>query len=134
MSDRDVIFWSCEDGCESLRHTDPDEAVQDYLEGINPEYTPRALTLYGYARMPVSLDAEDVLGRVLEMLDDEYGGPDGDSTGPTPTMSGAAQRFVDVVRGEYKPWGCEIIEEREIIVAEWAKANGYAVDDEAANG
>ena len=51
--------------------------------------------------------AEDVLNKVLDDLDCEYGNPDEDYTTSTEAMREAAFAFARVVVAEYVPWACE---------------------------
>jgi hypothetical protein len=115
---REIVYWDCDDGAESLTWTDPDEAVERYLDDIHPEL-PEALTVHGYARMAVSADGADPLDRVLEHIDEEHGDPDGDPTTPTPAMRAAEATFLAAVIAEYESWACETVTHQEIDVRAW---------------
>lgn len=128
---RTIVFWSCYGDAENLTDTDPDDAIRDYLDGfLSPgcdvlEMLPETVELYGYARMKtdgIELDADSILERVLENLDDEYGDPD-DRTTPTPAMKKAAKAFVAVIRDEYKVWSCEVVNRQVIQVEDWVREN-----------
>ena len=53
------VFWNCADG-EELHHTDPDDAVECYLNNSWPK-TLEMVTLKGYARDPVPANSVDHL-------------------------------------------------------------------------
>lgn len=120
-------FWSCDDGAESLSHTELSDAVEDYVDGfLSPGCDTEAilrekvspLSIYGYSRIEISdrdLDnlAEFLVDRLAEACDeDEWGDPNGDHH----VLDKAGQaaftaRFAAVLREERKhivPWTCAI--------------------------
>ena len=128
MSDREIVYWDCEEQ-EHLTHDDMDDAIESILDDMAPSPLPRKMKICGYARMEMKM-ATGALEDVLENLDMEYGDPDGERSDPTPKMQLAEEMFLEVVRSEYEVWTCEIVETREIDVAEWVAANqpGWLAD------
>ncbi len=61
--------------------------------------------------------ADDAIERQLEILDDEYGDPDGDYSEPTDRMKAAALAFGNAVVADYVSWACEPSGE----VTEWTR-------------
>lgn len=103
------VFWG-DDGCEVLTHSDPDEAIEAYIDGFHPDpiATIGEITMYEYAPMKVSVsDCLSPLELVLENLDEEYGDPDGDGYEVTDAMKAAEKAFLEIVAAEYRPWSCE---------------------------
>jgi hypothetical protein len=68
---------------------------------------------------------------MLEDLDEEFGDPDGDSSGtqPTEAMKAAEKIFVEAVLAEYTNHWCEDVYHEEVNVAEWVKAHNATVAD-----
>lgn len=112
----EIIFWGL-DGDEKLHHEDLDECI----EGILGEGSMTGvLEVVGYRRAEVLWpEPADVLARLLEGLDEEYGA-EGEPTEPTAAMLAAAEAFVAVVRAEYVPWACEAVLTVQVDVATWA--------------
>ena len=103
----DSNWWGTKDS-ERLIHRTPDEAIEEMLDQVPcPIDDFGEVVVAEYAPMKCSADAERVLERLLESLDDEYGDPDGDYTEPTDSMKQAAEAFVRAVVAEYTPWACE---------------------------
>jgi hypothetical protein len=113
-------FWTCDDG-EELSCRDFDEAVCEYLEDLEPEEWPETLEVRGFDPMVVAMP--DVLAKLIDTLDEEYGDPYGGSTEATEAMREAEHEFLEVVGREYKPWACDQVCVRTINVLEWVKAN-----------
>ena len=130
--EKDVVFWSCDDGEEQLSCEDPDEAIEEFCDGwLNPTMTPEQVlevlpeevTIYGFARMKPFLLENESLDHLLEVLDEEYGDPDGGSTEPTKAMIEAEKKFHDVVISEYESWACKQVCERTVNTKEWILKN-----------
>ena len=138
MSEEKVVFWSCDDACESLYHGDREDAIEEWLDkflepNMTPEQVlaalPEELEVYGYARMKpptpdgvLDPDPDGVLERVLEDLDEVYGDPDA-ATKPTPAMKAAAQTFVDSIMAEYVSWACYCVHSEMVNVPAWIREN-----------
>jgi hypothetical protein len=106
MSD---VMYSCTD-VDTLTNTDPDEAIQEYLDHLEPEDWPQTITVMVYTRDVVSAKerqafAERTLESLIEGLDEDYGSPDS-YTDITPTMKAAAEAFVNAVLEDYNVWNC----------------------------
>jgi hypothetical protein len=133
-------FYDCRES-EELSHTDPDDAIQDYLDdllepGLTREQArarlPGTLTVTALRRRTVSESnkqyfADTALDDTLERLDDEYGGEA--ITHATPRMKAAARAFSDAIAAEYTPWQCERVAEREIDVQQWLAENPDFLED-----
>lgn len=122
-------FYSCTDDVVQLTDTDPDEAIEHFLDEIHPEL-PETVTVYGWKRAKINPSVslpQNVLERVLEDLDEQYGDPDGDNTDFTESMEAAAQAFVDAVVVEYQltSWPHEIDKDfkMEVNTREWMREN-----------
>jgi hypothetical protein len=115
---RDVVFWS--DGVsEELCWQTEDDAVEGILDGITD--WPTTLTIHGFARMKADTVCLDPLERCLEVLDEEFGNPDGGEDYPTPAMVEAEAAFVAVVYREYVPWACEEVCQKTVEVMSWVR-------------
>ena len=120
----EAFLFTCERDAETLEHSDPDDAVESYLDQCG-DPLPEKVTVYGYARLvmePGEPDPGRVLERVLEELDEEYGDPD-DATDATPAMLAAAREFCEAIRREYPVWRCEKVEQTEVDVATWVEGH-----------
>lgn len=117
---RKVVYWGPKN-CEHLTHDNIEDAVEEMLEEFaGPEKFPEKIQVYGYARKKIVMP--DVVGWLLEALDEEYSDPDGDEISkPTPKMKLAENVFYGVVRSEYYTFTCEIIETVEIYVSDWVE-------------
>jgi hypothetical protein len=120
-------YYTCNEAAESFSCTHPDEAIEEWLDNVGED--PEAVTVYAYARNKISqhdqvLAADDVLTRLLDSLDEEYGGPDPSYS--TPKMEEAARAFVDAVVAEYHVWRCDKCGEREYNIKEWRVENARA--------
>ncbi|MFH0899367.1 MAG: hypothetical protein V2A73_01930 [Pseudomonadota bacterium] len=51
--------------------------------------------------------AEDILATALNILDENYGDPDGDPADPSENMKSAALALGRAIVADYKPWACE---------------------------
>jgi hypothetical protein len=123
--EREVIFWSCEN-VDELRHTDADDAVEDYLESmdINWEDEEATVSVYGYARMRVSAHVRTGLEDILEAIDEEYGDPNTTRSIRdmiTPGMEAAFEALVEAIEKDYQSWQCEVVEERHVLVLAWVR-------------
>lgn len=118
--EREIVFWSCDPCAETLRCVTVDEAMEDYLDGIDKEQWPAELRVEGYARITAHLDPDNLLEKVIKELDEEYNGGDESST-PTARMRGAALEFVSIVLSEYVVWNCEVMESRTVDVMSWVR-------------
>lgn len=122
-------FWTCDDGAESLSHTDLRDAVEEYVDGfLSPGCDTEAilrekvspLTIYGYARAEVTDQrladlANDLADNLQERLDDGYddwSDPNGNHQVITDDgKAKLAEHFCTVLRehrGLIVPWGCEV--------------------------
>jgi len=120
-TNREPKFWGI-NGPERLSATDPDEAIEEYLDDISPEEdTPKTITVYGYVPMQATLDPTRYLENILEALDEEYGDADGDGTTPTDNMKLAMQICCDAILKEYRSWACEQVCSQKIDVQAWIK-------------
>ena len=128
LEKREVIYWDCDERVKLLMYKDIDEAIEAYLDYLNNmeevEVLPTTITVYGHAKVPVSITPGSTLDRELEYLDEEHGNPDGAYTRATEKMKAAEKVFHDAMLSEYVGWCCEVVEKREINVKEWRAANG----------
>ncbi len=116
---RKVTYWDREDQ-ENLTHEDFDEAVESILDGMCLPL-PAKLQMCGYARLEIG--DLNILEELLDNLDVEYSDREGDPTEPTKAMVEAAESLESIIERDYHVWACEIVERREVDVAEWVRAN-----------
>lgn len=128
-AEKKCCLWGVNDP-ETMDNTDPDEAIVEWLSSIPRYEVHDTFELVGYKRMPVSYHHQRIVDVMLEQLDDEYGGPDGDYTKPTAAMLEAGRVFVSAVLAEYKTWACEEVYREVVNVEEWVRAHPDLVDDE----
>jgi hypothetical protein len=119
MSKETPALWGLEE-CESLSAETLDEAVGEMLDGYDPPL-PAQIEVCGYDPMDVTKDIEHypILQIMLEHLDEEYGNPDGPDDTSTPAMVEAERAFREVIKREYRPWGCQVVCRRTVDVAAW---------------
>lgn len=113
-NEKDDHFWTHDPDAESLEHTCLGDAVYELASGMTPNEIrdggTETFRRWSRIKVPDSyadLVAESAAEHVLEMLDDEYAGPDGGEDQPAPAMLEAAGEFVKAVVREYVPWRCE---------------------------
>ena len=119
---KEIICWGQADE-ERLTHTAMDDAIESILDGIGD--LPETIEVCGYARREpdARVDVNNVLERILEGLDEEYGDPDGDATEPTADMISAEKDFIATVLDDYISWACELVKTEKINVNTWIKEN-----------
>ena len=127
-------FYACDD-TENLTHTDPNEAIADFLDRYQTPgcdvlaECPETVTLRCYCRMKPApgryVDA--ALDQLLEALDEEYAEPGGDPTTHTTAalvrMQTAARDFCEAVIAEYRPWACETFYTIEVDTETWIRTH-----------
>jgi hypothetical protein len=121
-------FYSCTDDVGGqLTDTDLNEAIENFLDHIHPEL-PETVEVYGWRRVPVKASdtlAAQLVERVLEDLDEQYGDPDGDNTEINDVMRDAGWACVDAIVAEYQrtSWPHEIDKDfkMEVNTREWMK-------------
>lgn len=119
-----IDFWTCNQDEESLHCTTVDEAIDEYLfhagcyDALNPEEHPRTLIVYGFSRMVVKIDPEQVLDYLIDMLDDEYNSSD-ECTKVTDDMRKLVAEFTENFSKLYTPFNCEKTATRNIVVSDW---------------
>lgn len=119
----DPKFWAVGD-LERLTATTPDEAIEDYLDNIEPRDWPEAIEVRGFRPMVPSLPTFLApLNEVLEALDEEYGDPEGDGHKPSEAMLEAQAQFLRTVCSEYVSWQCEEVERSTVDVSTWVLEN-----------
>lgn len=118
------IYWS-EGDDETLTHFNVHDAIEAYIDNIHPEPIESIgeITMYEYVPMTPTLPGYfSPLEQVLEVLDEEYGDPDGDNCKATDAMKQAEQTFLNAVLAEYRPWACERTGKSVTVNAlEWVK-------------
>ena len=123
-NERKPIFWTCCPDAERLSCDTLDEAVEEYLDGMDQSF-PITVEVTGYARMEVTDNPHyhRCLEQLLELLDEEYGDPEDGPDGPTKEMEEAEGVFVKIVLDNYTPWMCEPVCKETVNVREWIDAN-----------
>lgn len=133
----DGEFYSCTDP-ECLTHSDPWEAVEEYLdEQLGPEMkvaeveavVGKPLTVTAYSHTPVTDKeienfSDRLLDSLVEMFDDEHGGPD-DPTDPGKAAGGIMLEAVTKIVKGMHCWSCHEVGHVDLTgeqVLEWARA------------
>ena len=108
---------------ERLYATTVDEAIETYLKDNDlldsPSEWPETVTIARFRPMKAMLDAGDVLERILEELDEDYGDWESEPDKPTDKMKEAAQVFVDAILAEYRVFNLESDTRAEYSLSEW---------------
>ena len=132
--EQEIVYWDCDDGAELLEHSDIGDAIGAFLDDYgSPGMTPEAflkaledlgeLEVFGYRRMEVTAGPGHCLDALLELLDENYRGPDSDATGATASMQAAEATFLAAVIAEYTPWACEQFTSEKVDPVAWVKEN-----------
>jgi len=118
---RPIAFYSCYNDAEQLDHKDIASAVTEFIDNQDwrAKNVPESVTVFGYARMKASLDADHILEFTLEQLGEEYSDPDGGDIEPTSAMKGASQTFVAAILANYECWACEQVLEMKVKVVDY---------------
>jgi len=133
--ERERECFTCKEGPERIDDTEPDDAIERYLDNLlEPNMTvaqvlealPETVVVYGYAHQVFGASARKALASalledLLERLDEEYADPDNDGTVDTEPMRQAAHVFIDAVLAEYTVWTCDQVSEQEVEVLPWVK-------------
>lgn len=121
-------FWEVEDTANL--HHDQADAIGEYLDDMGEDAlkcliaSHAKLTLVEFKHAEVDPASLNVLNRLLEYLDEEYGDEEGGWTDPTPAMLEAEKAFVKVVLSEYEVWQCVATGVKEEVDIEgWVKQN-----------
>jgi hypothetical protein len=126
---KEIAFFTCSDCEDHLIYTEPDEAIENFLEGLfepdshGIEGLPKTITLYGFEPMKVIPSRCNPLECLLDDLDEEYGNPDGDRPAASSKMKDAEKAFIEAVVAEYRPWAHERTWECEVDVEAWVWDN-----------
>ena len=123
MTPENIDYWDLED-IEQLNYDDKDEAIEAILDEYPTD--PDTITLCGYRRMKITHPdyiADDVLERLIDRLDEEYGRPD-EASEITKKMKKAAEKFVSKIILLYEVYNCEVVCRETIDVKKWRAENG----------
>lgn len=91
---------------ERLNH-DIEDCIQYYLDDCDPDNMPESIVVHENAPDKASVDVDYMLDHVYEMLDEEYGDPDGDSTEPPECVVKKAHELAALIMQHYQVWRCE---------------------------
>lgn len=117
--ERKIVYWACDEP-EILVHESQDRAIESFLDDWYPnDDWPATIEVNGYARMIPCDDGLDALENLIDVLDENYGNPDGDPPEMTGKMREAAQKFANAVISEYEPWACEVVKTVTVDVKKW---------------
>jgi hypothetical protein len=120
--ERKIELWGKEDA-EYLHCVDKNEAIAEALDDMGE--LPETIKICGYARMKISTATFSPLEEIIEVLDENFGDPEGAATELTEVMEEAEKAFLAVIEKEYKPWACEIVTTETVNVKEWVKEYRY---------
>ena len=99
-------------GQERLDNDPEDVVVNMFCDLETVENYDYPFIVHVFEPQKITLDIDDILERVLENLDEEYGDPDGDYTKPTEKMKRSAGELVQTIKSEYTPFMCETTGEK----------------------
>jgi len=151
LSEKEPLFWTCDDSVETLSDTEMDEAIESYLDRFWPSAwefkdrenervlafvaaLPAKLEVYGFVRSVVPahmLDPDDVIDEAMQKLDeDELGDAFGDTSWEDrispeglESVKAAAYAFTAAVLKNYVPWSCDKVKTVEVDPLVWIKEN-----------
>ena len=106
------ILWGF-DGSDRV-YDSKEEAAEAWLDGVPPRDVV-SLTLTEHRRVRIE-KVTSPLEYMLELLDEEYGDPDGPGTKPTEAMLDAEKAFIKAIESEYIPWYTEPTGEKEVVI------------------
>lgn len=118
-------FYTCDECAERLNYTDPEEAVYDEISGNESLFQDDEITLYEHTPMTIPDSRFEVLERLLESLDEDFGDPDGEYSKPTPGMIQAEKAFIEAMKQEYQVWSCEQTGKQTKTVYDWCMEFGF---------
>ena len=139
-NDLSADYYDCCEDREQLRHFDVDDAVEDYLDNLDPKDWPKEVEVWAWDRRVITPDhisgaAKTILEALIEEFDElqEFGNPDV-GTKETTAMRVAARQFVQTVADEYKVWACEQRPDPiRVDTVRWVRANRQDwIDDDSA--
>lgn len=125
----DELLWSCNEDEERLTHYDQDDAIEEYLDNLYPDPLPDGdIEVYGFAPREVDekrikAEAFDLMERLHERLDEDYGDPDGDGFIVINAQLAAAEAFVRAFLKDYKVWAVRRVTTETVNVREWVEKN-----------
>jgi hypothetical protein len=128
-SKREPKFWTCRRDEERLSADCVEDAMDEWVDHLFPDPLPETVTVYGFAPMELP-SVEKLAGRavdyLLELLDEEYGDPEGDPGEPTAKIKAAAEAFATILRAEYRAYTCEEVTSETVKVADYVDLADYA--------
>lgn len=97
---------------DRLEHETVDAALAGILERTWPDVPPATVTLVGFRRRTVDVDAltRRILDDTLEYADEHYGDPEGSPDPPGEAVRKAARALAEAVRDDLFPWRCEPVD------------------------
>ena len=123
-SDKPEIDYWDSPYAEILSYDSKDEAIEQLLSD-HESPLPKDLEIAAYVRKKVTMDpelqAQNILERLFEDMDEEYAGDD--STEAKPEDIADAEEFVKKVFKRYVPWQCDRVKTETINVKKWVLEN-----------
>lgn len=117
-------YWD-HNNAEILYYTEIDDAIENYLDGLNP--IPKEIEMIEYESKVLPIDCIELkfgLTNILENIDEIYGNPEDDYTIPTDNMIKAYETLKDIIVKEYQVWSCEKTGKKQLINCEdWVRNN-----------
>lgn len=129
------VYYSCSPHDERFTHTELDTAVEEHLSYCDPPF-PSTITVRRYA--PKTIDAgevdirtDDLLERLLEQVDEEYGDPE-EATSCKDSWRVLMRETVSKILQEYYVWTCEeVTPALTVSTATWIRQQPrWSEDDE----
>ncbi|OFW58426.1 MAG: hypothetical protein A2Y75_01575 [Candidatus Solincola sediminis] len=126
---QEAELWAVEGWDENITHSDMDECIGDYLNGLSMENWPTTIQVNGFSRMKAKFQREaiDLARELLVELWEEYGNQICDcDQEPSSKLIKITQELMDTTIIEFKPWACDQVESVEANVGDWL--NKHAID------
>ena len=103
---------------------DPDEVIQDHLEGTPATTWDRVVIIAGYKRMPIFWAGYHPLEEIVERLDDEYGHEECEFVASEELVA-TAEKMLELLKEEYVGWGCEEVigQRQQYDLVDWVREN-----------
>lgn len=132
MDTKEVVFWSCGDGDDSLSHVDQYDAIEDFLDDIPVIEWPIELELFGYAPLKPDIEglAKSTIDKLIEYIDEELGDPEEYSdTKCSDKMLKNAKKLVESIIEEYDNFVYEVVTKEVIKTEDYIKTN-FTIEEE----
>jgi len=85
----------------------PEEVIARVYNNMKEGEISFPIRVYAFTPQDTKTNGKDLIDRILEDLDQDYGDPDGDYTTPSENMLKAANALAKVIREDYRVFACD---------------------------